>query len=587
MVGSETDFFGDKWLAGQPTYLTDLDRCQPTSALYAGAKAGHWRMVTYETDTLSGVMLRADSETDAPEITYPLGVSGWHAVSIAMLGESTESRVYALARLGGDKTFSMLTVPVVEREHANDLYEYFWKVADLTGQDLVLRQEKVRVASGEGPGTIRCADARIAYVKLVPLSDAEVSAFQADQRRTDTRRLFAHNDAHGLHYDSRPTTAEDIRRHIEMLSNTDISRLYWECGGGDLLFHLGTTARLPTYDGLDDFPRQGDRLHRESWQILRDKGINPFQVALDHTHDMGLEFHVSYRVSAFHSPPAHDHGDYGDSFYDRHPDLRGVDRDGNVTPRISYAYPETRRFVVEMLRELAGYDVDGVCLLYNRRPPLVEYEPPVVDGFKAEFGEDPRKLGEMDARWLSYRARSLTQFHRELRQAMDEEAKRQGRRRIEVTAVVLSSEQENLYRALDLKVLVDEGLVDTIIPYTSAPNVDGMANAWEDPRDAEYFVSLTKGTSCKLAFGLLPRQMPPESYRKRAAGLYGVGAESFFLWDTTEFRANYSDSWTAMRRLGHRDEIDDWVKAGHPRLATPPIRLRKLGDWNLSYATPG
>ena len=586
MNGNGTDYFGDTWLAGQPSYLTDLDRCQPSGGLYAGAKAGHWRMLPYMTDTLTGVMLRADSETDAPEIKYPLGVSGWHAVSIGMMGE-IGSGVQAHARLSGDETFSMLTVQEIDRGSRNELQELFWKIADLTGQDLLMRQEKMRVGAGEGPGSMLCTDARIAYIKLVPLSDAELRAFQADGRRTDTRRLFGHNDAHGLHYGSRPITAAGIRRHIEMFRDTDFSRLYWECGMGDLLYHLGKAGRLPTLDGLDDFAHQGDRLHRESWQVLRDKGINPFQVALDHTHDMGLEFHASYRVAGFRFPSAHDHFDYGDSFYDRHPELRGVDRDGNVTPRISYAYPETRRFVVELLREVAGYNVDGICLLYNRRPPLVEYEPPIVDGFKAEFGEDPRKLDEMDPRWLSYRARTLTQFHREVRQAMDEEAERQGRKRIELTAIVMSSEQENLYRALDLKALIDEGLADTIIPYASVPDLDGGADSWDDPRDAEYFVSLTKGTSCKLAFSLLPRQMSAETYRSRAAGLYGVGAENFFFWDCTPGRGDHSASWSALRRLGHREEIEGWVQAGRPGRATPTMALRKLDGWDLSYVTPG
>ena len=113
-----TDYFGDRWLSGSPTYLTDLNRCQPYSALYPGAKARHWRMHTYETDTLSGVMLRADTETDAPEVTYPFDVSGWHAVSIGMKGDSAFQighRVEGLARLSGDDTFSLLSLPLGAR----------------------------------------------------------------------------------------------------------------------------------------------------------------------------------------------------------------------------------------------------------------------------------------------------------------------------------------------------------------------------------------------------------------------------------------------------------------------------------------
>ena len=223
---------------------------------------------------------------------------------------------------------------------------------------------------------------------------------------------------------------------------------------GDLLYYLGREGRLPTLEGLDDFAHQGDRLHRESWQALQRKGIDPFRVALEHARDMEMEFHASYRPAGFKFPPDHDHFDYGDAFYDRHPELRGRDRDGNATPRISYAYPETRKYAVSLLREVAAnYDVDGVSLLYNRRPPFSEYEAPMVEGFIAEHGKDPRQLDDEDPSWLMYRCGVLTQFMREVREAMDDEARRQGRRRIVVSAIVMRDAAENLYYGMDLKTL--------------------------------------------------------------------------------------------------------------------------------------
>jgi uncharacterized lipoprotein YddW (UPF0748 family) len=254
---------------------------------------------------------------------------------------------------------------------------------------------------------------------------------------------------------------------------------------------------------------------------------------------------------------------------------------------MSYSYPEVRGFVVSLFREMATYPIDGICLLYNRRPPLVEYEPPVVEGFKAEYGDDPRRLDEDDPRWLSYRARTLTQFHREVREAMDAVATEQRRSRIAVSAIVMRDEQENLANAMDLKAWIDEGLVDTIIPYSSAPNQDSVAEGWTDVRDAEYFVSLTAGTRCTLALNIMPRQMSPEAYRKRAVALYAAGVENLFFWDCTVGRADYSASWDALRRLGHRDELEAWTSEGEPALASPAKDMTKLGDWDLSYDTPG
>ena len=545
-----------------------------------------WRALAYDTEQFSGVMLLAGPETAAPEVRYPLGASGWHAVSIGLYGDM-RGRVQALAKLSNEDTFSVLTLPQVDRERREHIHELFWRAADLTGQELVLGQMSWRTAPGDGPGSLSCSDARIAYIKLVPLTPEEVDAIRSDRRRDDTRRLFAHNDAHIFHFKNRPTTAEEIRRNIECFRHTDFSRIYWEAGSGDTLRYFSKIGRAQTLDGLGDFERQGDRLHAESWRVFRDQGVDPFEVALQHAHDIGLEFHASYRVAGFHSPPPLDYDDLGATFYKYHPELRGTDRNGNRTPRMSYAYPEVRRFVISLLREMAGFPIDGVCLLYNRRPPLVEYEPPVVEGFQEEFGEDPFQLDEMDRRWLSYRARTLTQFHREVREAMDDEAEKQGRKRIEVSAIVMRDEEENLANAMDLKAWVDEGLVDTIIPFSSEPNLAIRNEVWTDPRYAEYFVSLTKGTSCKLALNIIPRQMSPEAYRNRAAALYRAGVENLFFWDSNVDRADFSRSWNALRRLGHRDELEAWSDAGGPGLETETLELRKLGDWDLSYATPG
>ena len=370
MTHARTDFLADLGFSAEPVYIADLDRCQPSSAVGDEPQRGRWRTLAYEAETVSGVMVLAGPETAAQDIAYPLDVSGWHAVSIGVHGERrTNSRVQV--KLAGDDTFSILTVEPTGHVQGGQLHEVFWRVADLTGRQLVLGQMSWRVAPGDGPGTHQSAPAGIAYVKLVPLSAEELTTWRADRERTDTRRLFAHNDAHSVHFIDRPTTAADIRRHVEVYHDSDISRLYWEAGIGDLAFYFSKIGTIPTHDGLGDFGRQGDRLLAESWRIFREQDVDPFQVALDHAHEIGLEFHAGYRVAGFHFPPPGDHFNHGVSLYDAHPEWRGEDRNGNRTPRLAYTYPGVRQFVVSILREIAGFDIDGVCLLYNRRPPLV------------------------------------------------------------------------------------------------------------------------------------------------------------------------------------------------------------------------
>ena len=66
-----------------------------------------------------------------------------------------------------------------------------------------------------------------------------------ERAERDTRRLYAVNDAHGLHANFRATTPEAIRRELEPFRDTDFGRIYWECGMGDLLYYPGNAGRIP------------------------------------------------------------------------------------------------------------------------------------------------------------------------------------------------------------------------------------------------------------------------------------------------------------------------------------------------------
>lgn len=87
----------------------------------------------------------------------------------------------------------------------------------------------------------------------------------------------------------------------------------------------------------------------------------------------------------------------------------------------------------------------------------------------------------------------------------------------------------------------------------------------------------------------MPRHITPADFRRCAATVYSAGAEHMFFWDCAggSGRANYRDMWNALRRLGHRDEIAAWRVSGESDLSSTPTDLRKLGDWDLSYVTPG
>lgn len=542
-------------------------------------------MLAYETENFAGTLLVAGEETLAPEITYPLKARGWHRISIGLYGERFDGDTVIQVRLTRDPGFVVLTLKEGPDRAIQDL---FWKEADLTGQRIVFSQLfSMRLQNGR-MRPHRGKQAMLAYIKLEPLSKRALADLKADRANRRNKRLFAHNDSHGFVYSFGATTAAEIRREIEPYRDTDFSRLYWEAGMGDLLFYPGTVGRMLTCDNVRGFLRENERVHAEASRVMRRHGLDTLRLACEMTHEIGLEFHAGYRMGGFRWPPPMDHWN-GPGFFESHPELRAVTRDGRLADRMSYAFPETRRFVISLLRDVTRRPVDGICLIYVRRPPFVDYEPPLVEGFQARYGKDPRKLPPDDPRWLRYRCGVLTQFMREVRQAMDEVARVQKRKaRIGVTAIVSGRQDENIRNGMNVADWIAEGLVDTLIPYTMAPALDSGAEAWPDPLAASRWVKLTKGTSCALSLSMLPRFLSPEDFRRRADALYKAGGESLFFWDCS-YRVNYHDqsAWNSIRRLGHVREIAEWKRKGQRRMKPPATRLSRLGGWDLSDDTPG
>ncbi|MFN7922676.1 MAG: family 10 glycosylhydrolase [Bryobacteraceae bacterium] len=550
-------------LSAQPSgaiYLADLDHCTPATALSRKPRRGHWRLLDFEAEGVKGAMLVAGQNTGAPEIRYRLPQRGRYEIWFGLRSYGGEDQTHVLAKLSRDSAFSLV---VHHGEDRARLDEYYWKTADVSGQDLILRQFRRQLVPGD-PNSVAnpCAGVWLGYIKLVPAS--------GDVTAKEHKRLYAHHDAWSYTYQYRPTSADDIRRELEPFRETDFARIYWEGGMGDRMY-LPTKKGVPATDHwIEDPYRVGDRLAAESWQALKQKGIDPFRTALDHAHSMGMEFHATYRPAGFHFPVPEDEWNTG-GVYDKHPEWRGRDKQGRPTPRLSYAYPEVRKTALGFVQEMLTYPVDGVCIAYNRRPPLVEYEAPIVDSFRAQTGLDARQLDDRDPRWLKARAGVLTAFMRELRAVV-------GRK--PVTAIVMSSERENLFHAIDLEAWIAEGLVDTIVPYTSVERLTSTADSWDNAHDLDFFVRITRGTKCELAPNMMPRVMPPETYLRRARAIYDLGVERLFFWDTNA-RYDFGPSWRTLRRLGHKDEVKE------RQVERPGKKLFKLGDWDLTYATPG
>ena len=190
--------------------------------------------------------------------------------------------------------------------------------------------------------------------------------------------------------------------------------MYWESGSGDILHYPTKIGRTPDIPNITEFARVGDRLVAESWRSYLKAGLDPFAIALEHTHAIGLEFHAAYRLAGWTYPPPLDHNFRG-GYYQNHPELRCVDRDGKLLPRLSYTFHEIQDYCLALLREMAEYPIDGICLLFNRRPPYIAYETPLLEAFAAVHGIDPQELTDTDPTWIEFRGSVMTAFMRRVR----------------------------------------------------------------------------------------------------------------------------------------------------------------------------
>ena len=507
--------------------FSDMSKCEPASAFDRQLKAGKWRLLDYEIAEFKGTMMYAGEESRAPQVRLKLGLTGLHALYVGVEAHSFASIPVRL-KLSADPCYRVL-----ERQERQGLAleEVFFKYADLTGQDLLIEQRP------HEPFKVNA----MAYLRCLPLSEEEAAALQADRQQSDTRRIAVYNDGVGIFSEISPRTEEEIWEVVEPFRNSDAKIFVWGISTDHCFYP--TKIGAVHGDGVDCHLSRDARISADSVQELIGKGINAIKSAGEHAHRLGMAFHIYYRMQNFTCLPPYD-TQMDQRLLGRSPQWVCVHRDGRPMVHMSYAYQGVRDFVVSMLEEVAQWGADGIALMYKRGAPFVMYEPPLIEGFKAEYGEDPREIDEFDQRWLRYRCEPLTLLMRQVRQAMDRVGKAAGKR-IAVTACSFATEAENLYYGLDLPLWIGEGLVDYLAPMGI---VHGCPEA-----DLSYYARLVEGSDCQFwpIVPVLPGYIKfatPEDCLDAARRYVAGGAHGLSLWDCP----TAPGVWGPMfRRLGH------------------------------------
>ena len=446
-----------------------------------------------------------------------------------------------------------------------NLEEMFWKVAELKGQDIVVSKQQ------EG----FTGDASLAYVRLVPLDTTQVEGLHADRNDQGSKCLIATNDAFGVFFRNRISSREGIWEQVEPYRNTDFKMIWWEIVSG--MFGGWRDEGKLYAEGVEDFPRPGDRVIAQSLRILRSRGINPLKTAMDHAHEIGVEFHVSQRSEMFQTAPPMEEC-FATDFYRDHPEWRLRDIDGSEVTGMSYAFSGVRSYLVGLLEQATSLGADGAVIIYPRSAPFVLYEDPVIKDFQDLHGIDPRTLPENDERLIALHSEYMTRYMRELRAAMDRVGEKLGRR-LALSAISFGTESDNRLAGLDLKTWIREGLLDHLSPYPYGRSKTPVVI------ETAFFRRIAKGTACKVYPNVMPRFLPSSEYRKLAQFYYDEGADGLLFWDTYQ-RHDGSSQWETVQRLGHREELAQVLAENEPR-EEPKLRpLLRLAGHHMHRYSP-
>lgn len=531
-----------------------MSLCTPIDRLSKVHETDHWQLTDYETaEGVKGIMASAAPEQDCGELSLALNAKGPHKIYLGICYTKPQpdgwSQYGELAvKLDSDPGYSRVG-PENMRQHAghiaskmgiqNEIYrsiqEAYWKTADVTDQNLILTQLWQPYNRSEHHPV-----ANLSYVKLVSLNEEEAEKWESDKQNDSTKNLgqmFCTGQVTGHTsgtYNFHPTDEQWFRNELEPVINSDFKLFIFEALRGSYASYKTKIG----YVGNEE----------DCWQ---EEWLDPVETFTRLCHDNGLKMFVSMRMIG-PQHPMNRAPIARAKHYEEMPQFAKQDKLGRPTTGLSLAYPEVRRYWLSLLRETLDYGIDGIQLHLNRSNPFVMYEKPVVKAFQEKYGEDPRELPKSDSRYVQLQADFTTQFVREARELVDEKPNRE----LAVTFYghphKYDSVRENFHPiryGCDIERWIQDNLVDYLMP---SPKVDlDLLSKWRS----------MAGDRIHIWPDLMPRTQPAEMYATLAKKYYEAGADGFSFWDG-ERRTQRISEWAAVRRLGHRDQLDQIIDNG-------------------------
>jgi hypothetical protein len=371
-------------------------------------------------------------------------------------------------------------------------------------------------------------------------------------------KVFFYDDgrhASGLYQFAPPLAPGDLTFAVDQLVASGVDTLIYSAGleGGVVQYDSRTGQKWG--DNVDTWSHPIFYRAARNLNQLVDDGHDPMKILCDRAHEKGLWFIPTLPLCIVGGDRSEDQG-YGrksDFAYDHpeyyvgpdsHPNARHLGRFFGPS-RMNFLRPEVRDERFHLFEELLSrYESDGVEVdlsIDNEFGPFCRFE-------------DVPKLAPLLAQWLA-----------KLREAADEAARKQDRRKRIYVRVPAGGEAVWSIPGFEVSRWVSEGLVDGLICITASKKEtpSNRRLLMDQALDLRPAVALTRGTDCRVLMGFrgnLGRQLESNAtapmIHAAASLAYEQGVDGFGLCDG--MWAPNGWPWTdgdyeTLRPLGHPD----------------------------------
>ncbi len=563
------------------------DLSKITASELAGKKGSRklWQKLPYETAEFKGVGLLAGENSYPEALVLKLNVKGWHKIYLGMT-QIGSSNMISVA-LSKEKRITPLVTSHLDFWDGNFSWarydwceEIYYTSADLTEQDLIIDKAKLYPLANT---------VALLYVKLVAMSQEEIAEYQ--------NPINSHRIAH--HFDLDYICWNNYKKVDDYLGV--IKRLHG--GNGDVLIHEATVnSRKPH---VLDYSSYHEKI-KHSEALFCKKKAEIYEKLAEEAHSMGMKIVTGYRIeaiSSFVQPFVDGNMCYG--CCEPKKEYRLETREGRFNAANSYAYPEIRTEIKNVLLEGFPASWDGICL-YLHRGILVGFEQPVRDRVFEKYGVDAKRLPYGDARLTDVLCEVMTSFIKEMKKGLQDLAKANGKEKYLLQVVSLYDIQNCKEFGYDIEAWAKEGLIDGVyqglMGYREALGgciaEDGLIDleAYSKAQKARHvFIrkyddaipSILQGIPDWLAlaekynvdfYAALPWEHG--DYNKimtTAKALYEAGADKFFSWDSGQ--SIRVAALQARKDAGDKEKTLAYKESQGYRKVT---RVLSLGDCDIS-----